>query len=87
MHKIRTLFLSRNITRLTRLAAISRIAARKRNQAWFFDIPRQEQCSDFMHNRSGRFFFFGQGSTTTAPTYNSAELTMPQRFHKDRGPN
>ena len=28
----------------------------KRNQAWLFDIPWLEQCSDFMHNRSGRFF-------------------------------
>ena len=28
----------------------------KRNQAWFFDIPWLEQCSDFMHNLSGRFF-------------------------------
>ena len=43
------------------LAATLRIAALKRNQAWFFDIPWKEQCSDFMLDRSGRFFL-GEGS-------------------------
>ena len=42
---------------VAQLAATSCIAAPKRNQAWFFDIPWKEQCSDFMHNPSGRFFF------------------------------
>ena len=54
---IRTLFYH-EIGTVARLAATSCIAAPKRNQAWFFDIPWLEQCSDFMHNPSGRFFFF-----------------------------
>ena len=60
MHKIRTLFLSRKITRLPRWCCLPRLRAPKRNQAWFFDIPWSEQCSDFMHNRSGRFFFLAR---------------------------